>query len=106
MEKREMLKQAAQTLRDQKQEIDELRAKLAHYEKAEMLVKKLMETDELEAEDILQKLSDFRSKPLEELDVMEKAAHYFHGTQRMGLGKLSDYTEGTSNALLDFLFEA
>lgn len=98
-----MLKQAAHVLRDQKKIIDDLRQKIATSEKAVSIVQKMVEDGDIAAEEGFTKVSELRTKSLEELEMMEKAAHYFNNSH-VGLGKLSDQTETSSNPLLDFLF--
>jgi hypothetical protein len=104
MDKKAMLKQAAQVLREQQKEIEGLHEKVAQAEKAEQIVRHLIENDELQIEDVLRKLSELRAKPLGDLDVMEKAAEMFHTNISANFGTLSDKVEISSNPLLDYLF--
>jgi hypothetical protein len=104
MDKKAMLKQAAQVLREQQAEIKELHEKNARAEKAEAIVRSLIENDELLAEDVLHKLSELRIKSLQDLDIMEKAAELFHSNVTASFGTLSDQPEFSSNPLLNFLF--
>jgi hypothetical protein len=92
--KREMFKQAAVTLRKQNEEIHSLREKLAQGEIAEHIISKLVENNVLPIEDVLNKLSELRNKPLEDLEVMEKAAELYQGNIFSGFGKLSDIPDG------------
>jgi|WetSurSiteA1Bulk_404760.scaffolds.fasta_scaffold231820_2 hypothetical protein len=92
--KKEMLKQAAAVLRTQQVELREMREKLAREELAERVVQRLVENDVLLAEDVLKKLSELRDRPLEDLEVMEKAAELYHGNFFSGFGKLSDIPDG------------
>lgn len=96
---------AAQLLREQDAELQGLRAKIACLEKAEHIVSTLVEQDQLTAVEVLKKLAELRNRPIEELEVMEKAAELYSGnTLVMGLGTLSDETEYSSqNNLLNYL---
>jgi DNA-directed RNA polymerase beta' subunit len=104
MDKKAMLKQAAQVLRDQQKEISELHEKVARAEKAEQIVRHLIENDELMAEDVLQKLSELRTKTYGDLELMEKAAEMFHSTFSASFGTLSNNSDFSSNPLLEYLF--
>ena len=104
MDKKAMLKQAAQVLREQQHEISELNEKLARAEKAEEIVLHLIENDEVIVEDVLRKLSELRTKSMGDLAVMEKAAELFHSNITASFGVVSDQPEFSSNPLLDYLF--
>ena len=103
MDKKAMLKQAAQILREQQAELKTLHEKIARDEKAELIVKKLIDTEELPVEQVFEKLSELKAKPMQDLEVMEKAAELFHGGFAANFGKLSDHAEYSSNPLLDYL---
>lgn len=102
MDKKAMLKQAANVLREQKREIDELHEKIARDQKAEAIVRKLIEADEMLADDVLNKLSELRTKPIEELDIMEKAAEMFGSNLSVAFGKLSDKSDISTDPLVNF----
>lgn len=104
MDKKAMLKQAAVVLREQQKEISDLHEKVARADKAEQIVRHLIENDELEAEDVLRKLSELRAKSYTDLEIMEKAAEMFHSSISPSFGTLSNKVEMTSNPLLDYLF--
>jgi hypothetical protein len=104
MDKKAMFKEAAQLLRDQNKQIHELQEKIARAEKAEAIVRKLVDSDELLADEVFKKLGELRSKPLSELELMEKAAELYKSSFTIGLGKLSNQDDSSSNPLLDFLF--
>lgn len=91
--KNEMLKHAAAVLRSQKNELNELREKLARDEAAERIVNRLVENDTLLAEEVLRKLSELRQRPLQDLEIMEKAAELYQGNAFAGFGRLSDTTD-------------
>jgi hypothetical protein len=104
MDKKAMLKQAAHVLREQQAEIKDLHEKIARDQKAEMIVQKLIENDELLADDVLRKLSELRTKPIQELEIMEKAAELFHN-KFASFGTISEREEAyDSNPLLQYLF--
>ncbi len=69
MVNKEILKTAATTLRTLTRERKEYKEKLASFDKAEELVKRLLNTQELTAEEVLQKLSEFKQRPLAELEL-------------------------------------
>lgn len=104
MDKKAMLKRAAQVLREQHEELQDLHAKLARAEKAEQIVQSLIENDELLAEDVLRKLSELKNKSLEDLEIMEKAAQLYKSTITASFGQLSNKSEFSTNPLLDYLF--
>jgi len=91
--KKEMLKQAAVVLRNQQVELHGLREKLAREEIAERVVQRLVDNDVLLADEVLKKLSELRDQPLEDLEVMEKAAELYQGNFFSGFGKLSELTD-------------
>ena len=93
MDKKAMLKQAAQVLREQQIEIEELQEKIAREVKAELIVKQLIDSDVLLATDVLSKLSELRSKSIGDLEIMEKAAEMYGNNIQMNFGKLSDQSE-------------
>lgn len=93
MDKKAMLKQAAQVLREQQVTIEELQEKIAREEKAEQIVKHLIDSDTLLAHEVMAKLSELRSKSIEDLEVMEKAAEMYGGNLQVSFGKLSDTAE-------------
>jgi len=98
-----MLKQAAQVLREQQKELEELHEKIAQAEKAEQIVCHLIENDEVSVENVLQKLSELKTKSLGDLEVMEKAAEMFHSNISANFGTISNQSEISSNPLLDYL---
>lgn len=103
--KKEMLKQAAAILRNQQVELHELREKLAREELAERVVQRLIENDAIFADEVFKKLSELREKPLNELEVMEKAAELYHGNFFSGLGKISDQSDARGmDPLTAYLF--
>ena len=104
MDKKAMLKQAAQILREQQQEIRGLHEEQARNKMAEQIVSRLVENDELPAENVLLKLSELRAKPVGELQIMEKAAEMFRSSFTSSFGTLSDQPEYSSNPLLEYLF--
>jgi len=104
MDKKAMLKQAATILREQQIELRELHEEQSRNKIAEQIVRKLIENDELLAESVLSKLSELRAKPVEELQIMEKAAEMFRSSMSSSFGKLSTATDYSSNPLLDYLF--
>lgn len=103
MDKKAMLKQAAQVLREQQQEIHTLHEERERNKIAEQIVQKLIENDELLAENVFQKLSELRMKPVEELQLMEKAAEMFRSTVYAPLGSLTDIPEQHPNPLIEYL---
>ena len=103
MDKKAMLKQAAQVLIEQQKEIENFHTKIACMEKAEQIVRYLIENDGLANEDVLYKLSELRTKSLDDLEVMEKAAELFHSNLSSTFGKLAEQTDYSSNPLLDYL---
>lgn len=103
MNKYATFKRAAEVLREQQAEIHELREKIARAEKAEQIVRTLIENDELLAEDVLKKLSELKNNPLSDLEVMEKAASLYRSSVVASFGHLSNISEGSSNPLLDYL---
>ena len=105
MDKKAMLKQAAQTLRDQKHELDTLHEKIARDEKAELIVKALVESDDLLATDVLRKLSELRTKSIGELEIMEKAAEMYSNSFSAGLGKLAGVPSNEVDSLTAYLLE-
>ncbi len=86
--KKEFLKQAAAVLRNQQAELHELREKIAREKIAEHIVRKLIQNDALLAEEVLNKLSELREKPLGDLEVMEKAAELYQGNLFSSFGIL------------------
>jgi cell fate regulator YaaT (PSP1 superfamily) len=56
MDKKAMLKQAATVLREKQKEIEDLHEKMARAEKAEQIVRHLIENHELMADEVLFKL--------------------------------------------------
>lgn len=92
--KKEMFKHAAMVLRNQQTELRELREKFEREKLAERVVQKLVENDALLADEVLKKLSELRDRPLEDLEVMEKAAELYQGNFFSGFGKLSDIPDG------------
>lgn len=104
MDKKAMLKEAAQILRSQQAEIHELQLKLATVEKAEQIVRSMIDNDALQAEDVFTKISDLRTKTIADLEIMEKAAEMYGPRITVGLGTLSNQAEYSSNPLLDYLF--
>jgi len=105
MDKKAMLKQAALVLREQNKELHILREKIAVADKAEAIARQLIDHDELLADEVLNKLSELRTKSLDELTLMEKAAELFKSSNiHVGFGKLSDQHDAhSSNPLLDYL---
>jgi hypothetical protein len=105
MDKKLMLKQAAGVLREQSKELKELREKVAVAAKAEAIARQLIDHDELLADEVLSKLSELRTKTLEELTLMEKAAELFKSSNiHVGFGKLSEQHDNhSSNPLLEYL---
>jgi hypothetical protein len=86
---KQLLKTAANTLRTLSRERNEAIQKLARYEKAEELIRKLLTTQEFEASDVLQKVSEFKQMALEELETAIKALDMIKG----GTLKLGSLTE-------------
>ena len=105
MDKKAMLKQAALVLREQNKELKELREKIAIAQKAEAIARQLIDHDELLADEVLNKLSELKTKTLDELTLMEKAAELFKSSNiHVGFGRLSDQHDANgSNPLLDYL---
>jgi hypothetical protein len=105
--KREILKQAAATLRNQRAELKELREKIACAEAAEKILQKLLENETISPEEALFKLSELKTKSLEDLTIMEKAAEMYQGGFFTGIAKLSDHQDNTrsGNTLIDYLTE-
>jgi hypothetical protein len=104
--KGEILKQAASTLRNQRDEIKGLREKIARETAAENILQKLLENETISTEEILSKLSELRQKSLEDLVIMEKAAELYQGGFFSGFGKLSEHTDGRGlDPLTAFLTE-
>ena len=95
MNKNEMLKEAASVLRTQKAEIEELREKIARQDRAEAIVKDLVENDALGASEVLEKVGALRDKTLEELQIIEKAAELYAGNFTI-FGKLTDEIDESS----------
>jgi hypothetical protein len=105
--KSEIFKQAAATLRNQQTEIKELREKVACELAAEKILQKLLENETISPEEILTKLSELRTKSLEDLVIMEKAAELYQGGFFTGIAKLSDRSGsmGSGNSLIEYLTE-
>jgi hypothetical protein len=89
MVNKELLKTAAQTLRNLNRERSEVFNKLARYEKAEELIRKMLGTQEFEAKEVLQKISEFKQMTLEELETAIKALDMIKGGT-LKLGSLSE----------------
>ena len=103
MNKNEMLKEAASVLRTQKAEIEELREKIARQDRAEAIVKDLVENDALGASEVLEKVGALRDKTLEELQIIEKAAELYAGNFTR-FGKLADeIDESSGDSLTTYL---
>jgi ParB-like chromosome segregation protein Spo0J len=105
MDKRAAFIKAAETLRSQQLELHELREKIAHYEAALRIVDQLIEHDSLPLETVVEKIGELRAKPLDELQLMEKAAELYGSNAAFtGFGKLSDMSAPTGdNALINYL---
>jgi translation initiation factor 2 alpha subunit (eIF-2alpha) len=86
---KELLKTAASTLRILNRERNEAMQKLARYEKAEELIQKMLNTQEFEAKDVMQKISEFKQMTLGELDTAIKALDMIKGGM-LKLGSLSE----------------
>ena len=86
---KELLKTAATTLltinRERKESID----KLARNDEAEKLIKKMLHTQEFTSEELLDKLSEFKQMPLQELVIANKALDMVKGGT-FKIGSLSD----------------
>ena len=91
-----MLKQAAQVLREQQLKIEELQEKIAREDKAELIVKQLIDSETLLAPDVLSKLSELRSKSISDLEIMEKAAELYGNNLQVSMGTLSDHVDSRS----------
>jgi hypothetical protein len=89
MVNKELLKTAAQTLRTLNREKSEALQKLASYEKAEELIRKMLNTQEFDAEQVLQKIAEFKQMTSEELDTALKALDMLRGGT-VKLGSLSE----------------
>ncbi len=97
---KELLKTAAQTLRTLNRERNEAIQKLARYEKAEELIRKMLNTQEFDSEQVLEKISEFKQMTPEELDTAIKALDMIKG----GTLKLGSLTETpTSGSTMDNL---
>ena len=104
--KSEIFKQAAATLRIQRDQIKELLEKEARDKAAEKILEKLLESEMISSEEILNKLSELRTKTLEDLVIMEKAAELYQGGFFTGIGKISDHSDGSGlDPLTAFLTE-
>jgi hypothetical protein len=89
MVNKELLKTAATTLRTLNRERNEVKRKLACYDKAEVLIQKMLHTQEFTAEQVLQKISEFKQMSPEELDLANKAIDLVKGGSLV-LGSLTD----------------
>ena len=106
MDKKAMLKQAAQVLREQQIQIEELQEKIAREEKAEQIVKQLVDSETVLAQDVFAKLSELRSKSISDLEIMEKAAELYGNNTQVSFGTLSDQVDARSlDPLTAFLTE-
>jgi hypothetical protein len=101
MVNKELLKTAATTLRTINRERKEYKEKLASFNKAEDLVKRLLNTQELTAEEVLQKISEFKQKPLAELELAETALDLVKGGS-INLGSIAE-DHPTPNGEMDNL---
>jgi hypothetical protein len=97
MEKRALFKRAAELLRSQDvairqqlTEISTLTEKLASYQRAEETVSHLLKFEELEAESVLKKLSEYRTKTAEDLTVLNKAFDIAKGSPVSFFGKVAE----------------
>jgi len=103
MVNKELLKTAAATLRNVNRERKEYQVKLAKYEKAEELIRKMLTTQEFTAEETLQKISEFKQMSLNELELSSKALDMIKGGS-FSLGSLSDQpTPGAIDNLTYYL---
>jgi hypothetical protein len=92
MGKKEVLKEAALTLRSLSKTNHELIEKLAADERAERLVAKMVDENELSGAEALQKLSEFKEKSEQELLILEKAFELVKSGS-VSLGNLSDRSD-------------
>ena len=83
-----LIKTAAAAIKQLKSETDELRSKVASYERVRSIVSGLHESGSIASEDVLAVMDKIASKTPEELDVIEKAI------ELQGSGN-SDFTFGT-----------
>lgn len=86
---KELLKTAATTLRTINRERKESFDKLARYDEAEKLIKKMLHTQEFSPEETLDKLSEFKQMSLDELVLANKAIDMVKGGT-FKIGSLSD----------------
>lgn len=99
MVNKELLKTAASQLRTLNRERKEAVTKLAKYDKAEELIQKMLNTQELTAGEVLQKISEFKQMSLEELEMTSKALDLVKG----GTIKLGSISEQSAPGAMDNL---
>lgn len=95
MGKKELLKQAALTLRSLSKTNQELTEKLANTERAEKIVARLVDEGDLSGAEALQKLGELKGKSEQELTILEKAYELVK-TGTISIGNLSDQTDPQS----------
>jgi len=106
MVNKEILKTAALQLRNLSQQRKEALTSLEKIAMAEQIVKKMMLNQEMTGEEVLQKLSEFKQKPIEELNATLIAFNLVK-TGSAELGTLSDVTspdETTDNLTYYLLY--
>ena len=89
MVNKELLKTAAQTLRNLSRERNEAVEKLARYQKAEELIQKMSHTQEFAGEEIFQKIAEFKQRSLTELETANQSLALIKGCS-LKLGSLSE----------------
>ena len=108
MKQDELNKVAATAIRKLNSENEELKTKLAAYNKAASLVSELFKEGSIAAEDVLPVIDKFNHKSLEELGVIEKAIDlHKSGSYDFTFGKLSELPQddGTLDPLTRMLLD-
>lgn len=94
--KKELLKQAALTLRTLKGERDKLASEQEARQHARELIVQITKQSELSAQEVLEKLAEFEMKTSEELKLIKTAIEYSHTKEFAKLGSLTEDTSNTN----------
>lgn len=106
MEKLSVYKQAASVIKELNSEVKELHEKLARYESAERLIRKMSVYEDLSSTEMFEKFSEYKEKSEEELQIIEKAMDLIK-SGNMALGTLSDHSEpATMDPLTSYLINS
>jgi hypothetical protein len=104
MVNKELLKTAALTLRNLSRERKEAVTKVAQYDKAEELIRKMLTTQEFTGEEVLQKISEFKQMSLGELESASKALELIKGgSLQLGTIAMDNPTPGAMDNLTYYL---